>query len=64
MYCDRDFEYTAMTLDIEHITITVGVDNYSFLLMAAHPSIYLLLKPLSSNLLTPPSADKKNFCAI
>ena len=64
MYCDRDVKYIAMTLDIEHITITASVDNYSFLLMAAHPSIYLLLKPLSSNLLTLPSADKKNLCAI
>ena len=34
--------------------------DFLFLPKAAHLSIYLLLKPLSSKLLTPPSADKKN----
>ena len=34
--------------------------DYLCLPTAAHLFIYLLLKPLSSKLLTPPSADKKN----
>ena len=34
--------------------------NFLFLPKAAHLFIYLLLKPLSSKLVTPPSADKKN----
>ena len=33
--------------------------DFLFLPKAAHLFIYLLLKPLSSKLLTPPSADKK-----
>ena len=36
--------------------------DFPFLLNAAHFFIYLLLKPLPSKLLTPPSADKKNSC--
>ena len=36
--------------------------DFLFLPKAAHLFIYLLLKPLSSKLLTPPSADKKNSC--
>ena len=36
--------------------------NFLFLPKAAHLFIYLFLKPLSSKLLTPPSADKKNSC--
>ena len=34
--------------------------DFLFLPKAAHLFIYLLLKPLSSKLLTSPSADKKN----
>ena len=36
--------------------------DFLFLPKAAHLFIYLLLKPLLSKLLTPPSADKKNSC--
>ena len=36
--------------------------DFLFLPKAAHLFIYLLLKPLSSKLLTPPSADKKKSC--
>ena len=36
--------------------------DFLFLPKAAHLFIYLLLKPLSSKLLTPPSADEKNLC--
>ena len=36
--------------------------DFLFLPKVAHLFIYLLLKPLSSKLLTPPSADKKNSC--
>ena len=36
--------------------------DFLFLPKAAHLFIYLLLRPLSSKLLTPPSADKKNSC--
>ena len=36
--------------------------DFLFLPKATHLFIYLLLKPLSSKLLTPPSADKKNSC--
>ena len=36
--------------------------DFLFLPKAAHLFIYLLLKPLSSKLLTPLSADKKNSC--
>ena len=36
--------------------------DFLFLPKAAHISIYLLLKPLSSKLLIPSSADKKNSC--
>ena len=35
--------------------------DFLFLPKAAHLFIYLLLKPLSSKLLTPPSADKKLY---
>ena len=38
------------------------IADFPFLLKAAHFFIYLLLKSLSSKLLTPPSADKKNLC--
>ena len=37
--------------------------DFLFLPKAAHLFIYLLLKPVSSKLLTPPSADKKNSFA-
>ena len=36
--------------------------DFLFLPKAAYFFIYLVLKPLSSKLLTPPSADKKNSC--
>ena len=36
--------------------------DFLFLPKAAHLFIYLFLKPLSSKLLTPPSADKNNSC--
>ena len=41
---------------------TMITADFLFLSKAAHRFIYLLLKPLSSKLLTPPSADKKNSC--
>ena len=41
---------------------TMMTADFVFLPKAAHLFIYLLLKPLSSKLLTPPSADKKNLC--
>ena len=41
------------------LNITMTAD-FLFLPKAAHLFIYLLLKPLSSKLLTPSSADKKN----
>ena len=41
---------------------TMMTADFLFLLKAAHLFIYLLLKPLSSKLLTPPSADKNNLC--
>ena len=37
-------------------------DDSRFSILAALLSIYLLLKPLSSKLLTLPAADKKNLC--
>ena len=43
------------------LNIMMTVDSL-FLLKAALLSIYLLLKPLLSKLLAPPSADTKNSC--
>ena len=45
------------------LNIMMTVDSL-FLPKAAHLSIYPLLKPLSSKLLTSPSADKKNSCTV
>ena len=42
------------------LNIMMTVD-FLFLLKAALRFIYLLMKPLSSKLLTPPSTDKKKF---
>ena len=48
-------------LPVLNIMMTV---DFLFLFKAAVLSIYLLLKPLSSNLLTLPSADKNNSCTV
>ena len=46
-------------LPVNNIMMTV---DFVFLPKNAVLSVYLLLKPLSSKLLTPPSADKVNSC--
>ena len=45
------------------LNILMTVD-FLFLPKAAYLLIYLLLKPRSSKLLTPPSADKKNLSTV
>ena len=45
------------------LNITMKIDSL-FLPRAALLFIYLLLKPLSAKLLTPPFADKKNLCTL
>ena len=55
-----DFNFCKM-LPVLNIMMTV---DSLFLSKAAFLSIFLVLKPLLSKLLTPPSADKKNSCKV
>ena len=55
-----DFTFYKM-LPVLNTMMTV---NYLFLPKTVLLSIYLVLKPLLSKLQTPPSADKKNSCAV
>ena len=56
---------SAIGLNLLHTVILSALNivmtaDFLFLPKAAHLFIYLLMKPLSSKLLTPPSADKNN----